>query len=214
MRPGAGVPVSGGLSRRERLCGSAALSRSGCRLKPAFQAASATARAYRMLRQQLRISTASLSDVAEVSAPRARPESLSKVASATFDKDESGRRAALCAPASVAGLVAVAGFEGGGTGGAGPVTVLSGSAKRAARRVGSSARDRRARRACRGRDCGVFGTQVGQGATAGAPSGRGELTQQVSPQSGQSLGRVGISRSEGSVSGRRPSRRARDCGAY
>ena len=69
---------------------------------------------------------------------------------------------------------------------------LSGSPKMAARRTGSAARGRRSRRVCRGRDFGVLGTQVGQGATAGDPSGRVESTQRVLPQSGQSLVRFTV----------------------
>lgn len=75
------------------------------------------------------------------------------------------------------------------------LATLSGSPKRAPRRTGSAARGRRSWRWCRGRDAGVLGTQAGQGATAGEPSGRVEWTQQVSPQSGQSLGGVLIGRS-------------------
>jgi len=122
-----------------------------------------------------------------------RRESLSKAAVAASDKDEYG-----------AGTVG--GFEGGETGVGEPVAAVSGSPKMAARRTGSAARGRRSWRGCRGRDWGVAGPPAGQGALAGDPSGRAQCTQPVSPQSGQSLDRVLISLSVGSIGRIRASR--------
>ncbi len=147
-----------------------------------------------MLRQQLRISTALLSDAAKgVASFRSGRESLSKAAFAASDKDEYGPGGALRARAAGGCWRCSADCARGGP--VGLLATLSGSPKRAPSRTGSAARGRRSWRLCRGRDSGVSGTQAGQGATAGEPSGRVEATQQVSPQSGQSLGGVLIVRS-------------------